>query len=1055
MSRGKPAATHCWRLLQTDSPFSPPVLYFNSPQCRLLVNVPDGAQRLCLEEKLKLSNPFSTVYLTRIDPIVAGGLIGLTLTIADMSASTGSKLTLYGPRGLNAFFASCRGFARTAHLNIIEPNTSGRCDPPQTPEDWPTAHFIAPAVLLGGPTPSPLPVEAAASALRAVLPPSHPLHENIHHLAITYLSDLSDSCLEEFARVTPLVFRHPDEIPTLDPARAAALGVRRGPSLGLLKKGISVPVDEDADPLPKKGIKSVTPAPAAGAANEATGTDPPKVKRMVHPADVLTGGGRGASVCVLDVANVAHSWLTAVAVALPAARASSPELFAEWDSAVLDRWSATADCADAFLNASLVAHAAPPELHESTGYRLLSALCGIRHAGPVTHAIAEHHAVPMALMAQSEMETAERLACDGESDAETPAGAARSRKGDSVTGGDPPAKRAHRAVQHPAPTTAQPAPAASAAADSQEMNVGPLYSPAKCGVSARGTSNRRSALLLRHLHGLLPAFFNGPALVARSYAMTVPFLSHAIAQWLVGATPGAPAAACGPRRIAIQCGAPGVGYCVRQQVAVVIPDSTQSPPSVTRAPSGNADGPDVGVEGVVPIPMSPPPATAPHASGVWIDGLILGTGAAAPSKYRNVSAVLVTAGIEPRTPAVAETSPAGQRHGHGAAMLLDCGEGSAGQVARFSGPRMLSTITHICITHLHADHHMGLATVLWVRQALLGADDEKAARVVICAPQNMVAFITHSGWFDAVVEDADGKVIAPAEYMGAKGEWGWRGYGRTSSSRPSSSGSAADGADASLAVVPSISPQPSATSDTPASPRWSASSSSRSIWSPLAPPPPPMDNRPLPKVIVRVVRGSMDDPAAVITTVPVAASGADAPPAALCVKSFAVDHCPDSFGFAVHPVAAGGTGAPSFPAAVVYSGDTTAPCASLVDASKGAGVILHEATFDDSHAVDAAKKKHSTVSGVVTAAERASAAAVMLTHFSQRFPKAPPSIAAPAAAADGASPEELPTAFPVAVAFDGMQFPILPVPAVVHACFAVGAVTEQLASLEEHLDGSA
>lgn len=44
-------------------------------------------------------------------------------------------------------------------------------------------------------------------------------------------------------------------------------------------------------------------------------------------------------------------------------------------------------------------------------------------------------------------------------------------------------------------------------------------------------------------------------------------------------------------------------------------------------------------------------------------------------------------------------------------MLLDCGEGTFGQLVRFYGPKkvnsFLRTLKAIYVSHLHADHHIG------------------------------------------------------------------------------------------------------------------------------------------------------------------------------------------------------------------------------------------------------------------------------------------------------------------------------------------------------------
>ena len=69
----------------------------------------------------------------------------------------------------------------------------------------------------------------------------------------------------------------------------------------------------------------------------------------------------------------------------------------------------------------------------------------------------------------------------------------------------------------------------------------------------------------------------------------------------------------------------------------------------------------------------------------------LGTGASSPGKYRNVSSTMI------------QTSSRN--------ILLDCGEGTNGQLLRVFGPLLneeLLKIKLIFISHLHADHHLGI-----------------------------------------------------------------------------------------------------------------------------------------------------------------------------------------------------------------------------------------------------------------------------------------------------------------------------------------------------------
>ncbi|KAI9646087.1 hypothetical protein NHQ30_005526 [Ciborinia camelliae] len=76
--------------------------------------------------------------------------------------------------------------------------------------------------------------------------------------------------------------------------------------------------------------------------------------------------------------------------------------------------------------------------------------------------------------------------------------------------------------------------------------------------------------------------------------------------------------------------------------------------------------------------------------------ITLGTGSALPSKYRNVSATLL------RVP----------EYGN---YLFDAGENTLGQMKRVFGkdlPGVLSNLKAIWISHLHADHHLGTASII-------------------------------------------------------------------------------------------------------------------------------------------------------------------------------------------------------------------------------------------------------------------------------------------------------------------------------------------------------
>ena len=78
----------------------------------------------------------------------------------------------------------------------------------------------------------------------------------------------------------------------------------------------------------------------------------------------------------------------------------------------------------------------------------------------------------------------------------------------------------------------------------------------------------------------------------------------------------------------------------------------------------------------------------------------LGTGSAQPSKYRNVSSIHVSTNC--------------------GNYLLDCGEGTYGQMSKFFGHSQLqeevNKIKFVFISHMHADHHIGLGSIIRARE---------------------------------------------------------------------------------------------------------------------------------------------------------------------------------------------------------------------------------------------------------------------------------------------------------------------------------------------------
>lgn len=104
--------------------------------------------------------------------------------------------------------------------------------------------------------------------------------------------------------------------------------------------------------------------------------------------------------------------------------------------------------------------------------------------------------------------------------------------------------------------------------------------------------------------------------------------------------------------------------------------------------------------------------------------VLLGTGSSQPSKYRNVSAIYIDLFSK-------------------GSLLLDCGEGTLGQLKRRYGldgaDEAVRKLRCIWISHIHADHHAGLARILALRCKLLkGVAHEPA---IVVGPRSLKHFL--------------------------------------------------------------------------------------------------------------------------------------------------------------------------------------------------------------------------------------------------------------------------------------------------------------------------
>ncbi|OBZ86036.1 Zinc phosphodiesterase ELAC protein 2 [Choanephora cucurbitarum] len=106
------------QIVGQNSPEGPPSLILHYDSQRYLFNCREGTQRLCVQEKVRLSK-LSNVFLSRVDWDCLGGLTGMLLTLTDTGIK---KIDLHGPKNLSHFVAATRHFVyRTnATVNVSE-----------------------------------------------------------------------------------------------------------------------------------------------------------------------------------------------------------------------------------------------------------------------------------------------------------------------------------------------------------------------------------------------------------------------------------------------------------------------------------------------------------------------------------------------------------------------------------------------------------------------------------------------------------------------------------------------------------------------------------------------------------------------------------------------------------------------------------------------------------------------------------------------------------------------------------------------------------------------
>ena len=287
-------------------------------------------------------------------------------------------------------------------------------------------------------------------------------------------------------------------------------------------------------------------------------------------------------------------------------------------------------------------------------------------------------------------------------------------------------------------------------------------------------------------------------------------------------------------------------------------------------------------------------------------------------------------------------------------ILLDCGESTFNQMCLLYGPervdRELLKLRAIYISHMHADHHLGVFTVLRereraVQQALL----ERLASSSASRSPNRAGSSTL--W-----------LLVPRWFLNWQREYSATIEPLAPSSTPIvlNDASPLTFPAASGATLAATAPQrtPSRSPSPPSSP---TRKNPRRSNSPTATPTAHKEQQ---------TRRALDDLMRACNL--------------HSLQIVPVKHCPNAFGIALG-VRLGPTGE-TFK--LVYSGDTM-PCESLVLAGADCDVLIHEATMETGLEKDAHHKRHSTAGEALQVAQQMRARQVILTHFSQRYSKIP------------------------------------------------------------------
>ncbi|RMB95069.1 hypothetical protein DUI87_28511 [Hirundo rustica rustica] len=118
-------------------------------------------------------------------------------------------------------------------------------------------------------------------------------------------------------------------------------------------------------------------------------------------------------------------------------------------------------------------------------------------------------------------------------------------------------------------------------------------------------------------------------------------------------------------------------------------------------------------------------SAVPGNASAYPEIVFLGTGSAIPMKIRNVSSTLVNTSAT-------------------RSLLLDCGEGTFGQLCRHYGEQVdqvLCNLVAVFVSHMHTDHHSGLLNILMERRRAFAALGQAFSPLFLVAPEQIMPWL--------------------------------------------------------------------------------------------------------------------------------------------------------------------------------------------------------------------------------------------------------------------------------------------------------------------------